>query len=141
MIETLPTQKSPGPRGPSGDFYQTYRASTPTLLDSSKKKKEEEGTLPNSFYEASSALVLKQRRIPEENYRPILQKLMQKFSAKYSHTKCESTFKGSYERMPRSSGVSPGMQGRFTAHVNRTKDVNRTIVSPDAETAFWGRFP
>jgi hypothetical protein len=56
---------------------------------------EREGTLLNSFYEASITLILKLNKdvTRKENYRPIQ---MQRFSKKYWHTEFNSTSKSSY---------------------------------------------
>ena len=54
-IKNLPTEKSQGPGGFTGEFYQTFKEE----INQSFQKVEEAGTLPNSLYEAGIFLGLK----------------------------------------------------------------------------------
>jgi hypothetical protein len=73
VINSLLTKKKLRPDGFCAEFCQTFKEDLILVLLKLFHKIEVEGTLPNSFYEATITLIPKAQKEPtqKENFRPI----------------------------------------------------------------------
>ena len=142
VIKNLPTHKSPGKDGFTGEFYPKFREElTPILLKLFQEIAG--GKLPNSFYEATITLIPK----------PDKDATKKKTEANITDEHRSKNPKQNSSRIQQhvkkiihhdQVGFIPGMQGFFNIdksinvlyHINILKDKNHMIISINAEKAF-----
>ena len=142
VIKNIPKTKSPRPDS-FIEFYQIFREELMPILLKCSQKIAEEGTLPNSIYEAIITLISKPDKdnTHQKNYRPIsLMSIEAKIlNKKILANRIQQHIKKliHYDQ----GGCIPGMQGFFSIwklinvihHINKLKDKNHMIISIDAE--------
>ena len=124
VIKNLPKNKSPGPDGFTGEFYQTFREELMPILLKFFQKITEEGTLPNLFCEATITLIPKSHK---DNTKK--RKLQANITDEHRCKNPQQNFSRDQQHIRKfihhdQVGFIPGMQGFFNIH----KSINVTCM-------------
>ena len=134
VMKKLPTNKSPGPDGFTGEFYQTFRAGVTPLILKLFQRAAEGGTFPNSFCESTTiTLIPKPDKDVTQKFTISLINTCAKILSTINHFQQHTESIIHHDQV----GFIPEVQGVFNMckstsvihHISKLKNKNHMIIS------------